>query len=119
MILAFTMYAHDGDAFFFEDRTSSIFCPACGSLLEKNFLPRNVKPRKKWDICSTYDNRKLVSERFKIWCETQLFEGVGFRQVCSQPPYYAFEPSIVLKINPRCARFENKCAACGNYESVV
>lgn len=119
MIVAYNFGGHDGDAFFFEDRESSIFCPICGTLLDKNFLPTGVRPRKKWDVCSSYENRTIVTERFKTWCEAHHFDGLVFRQVCMLPPYYVFEPSKVLRFDPRRARFDNKCKACGNYESVV
>lgn len=119
MIVAYEMSPHDGDAFFFEDRRSSIFCPVCGTLLDRTFLPTGVRPRKKWDICSTYENRTIVTAVFKDWCQAQGFEGLVFRQVNEQPPYYSFEPSIVLRVDPKCARFLNKCDACGNYESVL
>ncbi len=119
MIVAYDMSPHDGDAFFFEDRKSSIFCSVCGTLLDKAFLPSGVRPRKKWDICSTYENRVIVSERFKGWCQARHLDGLVFRQVNERPPYYVFEPSIVLEVDPRCARFEDKCSACGNFESVM
>lgn len=119
MIMAYVMYPHDGDMFFFEDRKSSIFCPRCGTLLDKSFLPRGVRPRKRWDLSSTYDRRVIVTERFKAWCEAQKFAAIVFRQTCAQPAYYTFEPSVVLNLDPRFARFEDKCAACGNYESVI
>ncbi len=119
MIVAFEFGGHDGDAFFFEDRKSPIFCPTCGTLLDKDFLPQNVRPRKKWDVCSSYDNRTIVTERFKSWCEARQFEGLVFRQVCQTPPYFVFMPSRILRYDPRRAVFDKKCAACGNYESVT
>jgi hypothetical protein len=119
MIVAYNFGGHDGDAFFFEDRKASIFCPICGTLLDRDFLPEGVRPRKKWDVCSSYENRTIVTERFKKWCESRKFDGLVFRQVCETPPYYVLEPSNVLRFDPRRARFENKCAACGNYESIV
>jgi hypothetical protein len=119
MIIAFEMNPHDGDAFFFEDRKSSIFCPTCRTLLVKDFLPTGVRPRKKWDVCSSYENRIIVTDRFKAWCEAQQFDGLRFRQVCDKPPYFVFEPSIALGVDSRCARFVNKCSVCGNYESIV
>jgi hypothetical protein len=119
MIVAYALSAHDGEAFFFEDRESRIFCPICGTLLAKDFLPRRVKPRKKWDISSTYENRTIVTEKFKVWCETQSFQAVRFRPVNEEPRYYSFEPLRVLQFDPRRARFDNRCAVCGNYESVI
>ncbi len=113
------MSAHDGDAFYFEDRKSPIFCPVCGTLLDKTFLPTGVRPRKRWDICSSYENRKIVTAVFKNWCEAHQFEGLVFRKVNEQPAYYSFEPSLVLRVDPKCARFLNKCDVCGNYESVL
>ncbi len=121
MILAYRLGAYDGHAFFFEDRRSPIFCPICGTLLEKNYLPTDIKPGKRWDVLCTYENRKLVNERFKQWCERQEFEQLRFRQVCEEPAYYLFEPLRVVNFDPIRAktRFVNKCARCGNYESVV
>jgi hypothetical protein len=115
------MRAHDGEAFFFEDRSAAIFCPICGTLLARNFLPNSVRPKKKWDICSTYENRKIVTQNFKEWCERFGFTGLQFRQVCDSPPYYHFWPSRELSFDSKRAhtQFMNRCVRCGNYESVI
>lgn len=115
MILAYEIIPYDGGAHFFEDKRMPVLCPSCTSLIVKDFLPTNVKPQKKWDICSSYDNRAIVNERFKAWCDGQGFGGIGFRKVNANPAYFVFEPTTVLRLDPRCARFSEKCPDCGNF----
>lgn len=121
MIIAYHLLIYDGVAEFFEDRRGPIFCRNCGTLLDKAYLPNGVLPRKRYDICASSDGRVLVNERFKHWCDQQSLNGLRFRKVNEQPPYYVFEPSNTIRFNAERAgtRFENKCRICSNFESVV
>jgi hypothetical protein len=121
MILAWMMSEDDGGAFFFSDRKSTIFCPICGTLLDRAYLPQGVSPRKRLDICSTYENRILVNDRFRRWCVEHITSALVFRQVNSNPAYYHLEPVEIVRFDSVRAktRFLDKCSRCGNYESVV
>lgn len=121
MIVAYRLLIYDGDADFFEDRHASIFCRNCGTLLDKSYLPTGLCPRKAYDICSTFDGRTLVNERFKVWSDKRGYEGLLYHRVNERPPYYALDLSNTVRFYSERAktRFENKCPICGNFESVV
>lgn len=121
-VIAFTFEAPDGDAHFFEEAPDSIFCSDCGSCVDRSFLPARLKPRRKsYEVSCTYDNRMIVSNRFREFCLQHDIEGAEFTPVNGIGSFYLLESNRQVKFDweRRKTRFENLCAVCGRYESIV
>lgn len=121
-VIAYSMSAPDGDGHFFEGAPSTSFCPECNSCIDQNFVPTNLKmKRKTYEVSCTYDNRMIVSQRFKDFCLQHSFEGTMFKLVNEKARLYLLESDREVSFDPERGqtRFENLCESCGQYESVV
>jgi hypothetical protein len=74
------------------------------------------------DVSSTYDNVKVVSQRFVDVCREHELPGITFHRFEGKNGAYFFlESDRVVPFDPdrRGTRFEGRCAECGNFETVV
>ena len=124
MIIGYRLSAQDNGAYFFHDYPEGVLCPACKTCLDFSWYPKTLrltgKPR--WrDISTTYDNTKIVSERFVEFCKKNKYRNIEFKNVYEKPTLYYIIVENVLNIDQDRAmlRYGAKCAACGNYEYVV
>lgn len=98
-------------------------CKACGELLEKWSEPLNgLKLRKRiYDMSSTYDGIRIVSERFRAVYSEAALSGLEFRELPNDPGFYAIRPTraVEFDVERRKTRFLKPCPNCGRFESVV
>ncbi len=121
-VIAYTMSAADGDAYFFEGAPDSVFCDNCGSCTDPTFLPTNLElKRTPYDVCSTYDGRMIVSARFRAFCRHHGFAGAQFDPVNDRGSLYLLRSNrtVAFDWERRETRFDRPCDRCGQYESVV
>jgi hypothetical protein len=118
----FTMYGHDNDISFFEDREDAKRCATCGQLLAKweEDLSTVRMPRKlKYDVSTSYDGVVVVSARFRELYEAKGMTGLQFIPLSESA--FAIQATRLVQFDAvsRGTRFVDKCDACGQYESVV
>ena len=104
MILGYSLLAQDNGAHFFDDVAEGVLCPNCGTCLDYSWHPVELCFSKKTatkDVSYTYDNRLIVSRKFKDFCINQQYPGIPFDN------------------ERRKTRFIGKCELCGGYESIV
>ncbi|APV48329.1 hypothetical protein BWI17_00695 [Betaproteobacteria bacterium GR16-43] len=122
-VVAYAVFGHDNRSYFFErDVPWGVLCPQCKSVLNAAYRPSYLPVRTGMDISATYDNVKVVSERFVELCREHALEGASFHRFEGQNgPYYFIESDRVVPFDAerRSTRFENKCHECSNFESVV
>ena len=121
-IIAYSMSAVDGDSYYFEDASASVFCPGCGSCVDDSYVPSSLRVgRPVYDACYTYDCRLIVSQKFKDFHDRHGCGPAEFRLVNRKPRWYMFRPTRVLKFDAerRGTRFMDHCSTCDQYESVV
>ena len=121
--LGFVIFGHDNRSYFFGNAPSEIFCPKCDSVIKKDsFFPSHIRVRTGLDVSATYDNRKIVSERFKNLCERERIPGIEFISVHGSGKIY-FIPVVArvaaVDFRRRKTRFEDKCEKCGQFESII
>jgi ribosomal protein S27AE len=123
MILGFVLTGHDNRAYFFGPQTpKSVFCPKCGSVLDRHYMPREIDVRTGMDLSSTYDNRDLFSERLRRLCIENNVPGIEFIPVMGRDRTYFF-PIVSRAVEYDAARkgtrFERKCTECGQHHDVL
>lgn len=124
MIIGYYLSANDNDSFFLEDEKDlhEPTCPKCGYLLDcvNYFNPFFKVKRKNYDLSYTYDQRAIVSLRFKEFCVREGYEGLSFKSFEREPCF--FQPIITREVEVdkerSKPRFENLCNLCGNFEGV-
>lgn len=124
MIIGYTISAQDNGAYFFNECSKNVLCPKCGTCTDYSWYPdkleltENIQVK---DASCTYDCRLIVSEKFKIFCSEQEYEGIYFYKVSEKPVLYYMIPGKIISFDSdrRKTRFINKCEICGGYESIV
>jgi len=114
---------YDGGGHFFdEEPPAGVVCPACGSVLDDAWRPAAIALNTTKDVCSTYDNVTVVTERFVEACRAREVPGVTFHRFSGgrNRHYYFVDASRVLECDLRDrSRFGDRCAACGQHEYIV
>jgi hypothetical protein len=114
---------YDGGGYFFDDDPPpGVLCPACDSVLDASYWPGASALNTTKDVCSTYDNMTVVTERFVEACHARSIPGVTFHRFTAGRTrhYYFVEAPRVLECDLRGrTRFEDPCEACGQYASIV
>ena len=117
-----TVSGHDNGLYFFYDRDDVRRCPACAALTrkwEEDLSVVAIDKKSHYDISYSYDGVLVVSRRFREVYEAEGMTGLEFSEL--QCGYYAVTATriVVFDAKSRQTRFENKCADCGEYESVT
>ncbi len=98
-------------------------CESCGELLDKwnESLDGLVVRKRSYDLSSTYDGIKTISERFKAFYDSAGLSGLVFHQLPNDPEFFAIRPERAVEYDAetRGTRFIKRCPQCGCYESVV
>jgi hypothetical protein len=115
---------YDGGGYFFDDDEPppGVVCPACATVLDESWWPDAIALNTTKDICSTYDNMTVVTERFVEACNARAIAGVTFHRFSGgrNRHYWFVEAARVLACQREgCTRFEDKCDTCGQYASIV
>jgi hypothetical protein len=113
----------DGDQDFYENAPASVFCPTCGSVVDKTYLPTFLKLSRKarsQDIFATYDGKTLVSERGAHFFRHAFGESCELRSINADVPIYVLTAKQVVQFDSdrRETRFSNWCLKCRSYEGV-
>lgn len=122
MIVAYALGGPDNGGHYFREAPDEVFCPDCGSVIDRDYTPRTlgrVKPI--YDVASTYDNHYIVSLKFKEFCERARIKDLDFIKVNESPLLYDLRSRLVLPFDAarRKTRFENYCRTCDQYEAVA
>jgi len=86
-----------------------------------NRIDPDIKIKTKKDISSTYDNFTIVTDQFKMFCETEKYEGLEFVTLPNSPGYYWFKIHNVIELDPQDhgIRFINYNEQCQGYEEII
>ncbi len=119
MIVAYHFAPYDGVGNYFNGKEpAGILCPECECVLDESYVPKRVSLRRPYEVASTYDNRTIVSERFKRFCRR---EGAEFILVNERRRLYFMRLHKVLRldISHSNTRFGAVCRACGQHKFIV
>ena len=77
--------------------------------------------KKKGDLFCTYDLFRIVTEKFKMFCEENKYPGLIFTPITASPGYYYFRPTGIYKLDyvRRKTKFITKRECCGSYDEVI
>jgi hypothetical protein len=124
MNVGYYLSGNDNDSFFIEDEKhlDSPTCSKCGRLLDfiNYFNPLFKLKRKTNDFSFTYDQRKIVSLKFKEFCIREGYPGLTFKEFEREPNFFHLIINNVLEVDVERSRpvFEKHCNVCNNYEGV-
>lgn len=122
MIVAYRLSPEENASYMYLGAPGPRRCPACGSVLDRNFVNQAFKlKRKVFDFSYTYDGCCIVSLRFREACERLGLDGLTFLEIDAEPKWFRLIVEKVLAFDTarRRTRFENQCAMCGKFESVA
>lgn len=123
MVVGYLLSGNDNGSFFFDQNDESLpICDQCGYVTDFDYMSPIIKLRtKKYDISSTYDNREIVSDKFKRFCLDNHYTGLIFKPLPNNSDFYLFTINNILKFDTDKAnlRYYKFCNKCGNYESVT
>lgn len=94
-------------------------CPTCNTILNRDFTnPKLRFSKSNYDVSATYDNRLIVSERFKSACEEHCIQGAMFHSLDFRPNHYHMQITPE-RIIPVCStKYElnigERCETCGH-----
>jgi hypothetical protein len=118
----FRISSQDNGLYFFRDREDVARCTVCGELLKKweeDLASVSISKAPKYDLSYSYDGVLVATRRVKELIEHEGLTGMSFRPL--QRDLFAARPNDVVAFDAkrRGTRFEEKCEACGSYESVI
>jgi hypothetical protein len=123
-VIGYYLSGDDNDSFFLDNGETPIApnCSKCGFLVDPTtyFNPFFKVKRKNLDFSFTYEQRKIVSLRFKEFCIREGYKGLVFKEFEREANYFQFLANNMIEVdversNPR---FENYCEVCGNYGGI-
>jgi len=116
------VYGRDNDRYVFRDRDDVPRCERCGGLLDKwegDQIRLDDPVSIGMDISTTYDGVVVVSPRFReVVAESDLV-GLSFLELHGGFAVLRATRRIAFDAATRRTRFEERCDACGNCESVI
>lgn len=119
----FAVSAPDCDCYYFARADTSLFCDACDSYigLAPYYPPDLIVNGRHGDFSGTYDNRLLLSLRATTFFSKARARGIEFRPVNEAQNLFVpvVHPVVEFDSESRRTRLLNRCAKCGNYESVI
>jgi hypothetical protein len=114
---------YDGGGHFFDDEPPpGVVCPACRTVLDEAWWPGAIALNTTKDVCSTYDNVTVVTERFVEACAARGISGATFHRFSGggNRHYYFVDATRVLECDLRDrSRFGQPCTACGQPDYIV
>ena len=97
-------------------------CAKYSNIYELNVVDSEFKiVGKKRNISSTYDGFKIVSQKFKAFCENQKYTGLEFIELPQEPKYYWFKVNNIVHydIEARGVKFLNYNEFCDGFEEII
>lgn len=92
------------------------YCPECDSLLDFEYIAREVRLRGSWDFASA-DGRIILSERAQKYCRQIGAAEQDFRLLDPKRRLFELWPRQILKVDVKRSepRFVEFCTRCGNF----
>lgn len=86
-----------------------------------NRIDPKIKIKTTKQISSTYDNFTIVTDRFKLFCEKEKYEGLEFVVLPRSPGFYWFKIHNVIELDPKDEgiRFINYNEECLGFEEII
>lgn len=123
MVKLHVVYGHDNDRYGFREAPGVVRCELCGEIADKWNLRRRIVVHRPdaiaMDISTTYDGAVVVSRRFRSAVDDARLTGLTFEEVGSGYAVLWVDRRVKFDAQTRMTRFENPCARCGTYESVI
>ena len=122
-VIGCSILGPDGGGLYFDYAPRGILCSQCNQCLDDSYVPSRIKATKtnRYDVWATYDNRIIVSDRFRRFCEESGFLGCTFRQIGDGKFYVLWVLNSTAHFDRDRAPLEygDECSSCGRYEFVV
>ncbi len=122
-LLGYSIDASDNDSYMNADIWGKNICD-CLDFVKNRPLHLNEKfklTKKNLDISYTYDCFLIVSDRFRIFCVSNNYQGLHFFQIRNYPKHYLFQVNNILQFDSkrRGTRFLDFNPSCNEYQEVI
>ena len=76
---------------------------------------------KELPFVSTYDEQSIVSNEFRMFCESERYTALNFGAFNDDPSHFHLQLLNEVKLDPVLSGvvYDKLCPTCGNYESVA
>jgi len=123
MIIGYRMSIYDNDStMFLSSDPNWPRCPKCGYTTDFDYVSPLFKLNNHmYDISSTYDNKDIVSLKFKEFCDRNHYKRITFKKLPNDPAFFKIEVKNIVKFDTQKAKLKygEYCAECHNYESIT
>jgi hypothetical protein len=120
---AFVLRGHDINAKFFEGAPKDMFCPRCGSCLNRSYYPStlSVQGASRYDFGYTQDLQPLFSKSLVNVINDQTGTSVAANEIRGSGGYFhlAVPETIQFDAQRRKTEFGPRCGVCGQFEWVA
>lgn len=123
-IVGYLLSAHDNGSFYLdvEKPGDAPVCTKCGFLLSPvdYFNPFFKIKRKTLDFSFTYDNRPIVSLKFKEFCIRNNYKNISFKSFEREGEFFQFfvKKTLVVDVEKSKLTYENYCDECGKWQGI-
>jgi hypothetical protein len=96
-------------------------CPSCGIRTDFEYTSPTFRLRnRKYDFSETYDGARIVSGRFKAFCEQSRYAGLRFVPLPKSRGFFHLlvDRTVPLDAERIGIKKEGFCSTCGNYREV-
>jgi len=121
MILGYVIIDPDNGENMFENALQNK-CANYSNIYDLNCINPSYQFRKKqYNISSTYEGFKIVSEKFKRFCEKEKYEGLEFVKLPKSDGFYWFKIHNIIEYDTdaRKTQFINFNKECNGYEEII
>lgn len=123
MLNALAGFASDNDSYRFADSSAVSHCHVCGYVFDRRFVDPSFRlKRRNYDCSVTYDGAFIASQRFRDLSVRIGNPNLEFQNLPNDQGFWLMTvvgASIPFDSIRRQTRFENKCASCETWESVI
>jgi len=121
MILGYVILDPDNEDYML-DKIAQNKCANYSNIYDLNFINSSYQfKKKKYNISSTYDGFKIVSEKFRQFCEREKYQGLEFVKLPKSSGFYWFKIHNIVEYDAgaRKTQFINYNKECKGYEQII
>ena len=121
MVLGYVIIDPDNEDYMFENIAQNK-CADFSNIYDLNQVSSSFQfKKKKYNISSTYEGFKIVSEKFKQFCEKEKYRGLEFVVLPKSHGFYWFKINNIVEydVDARKTQFINYNKECNGYEEII
>lgn len=121
MVKAKILLGYDNKSYMYSKPNYPHCCESCHYPTKQVVNPAFHLVKRTQDVSYTYDLYLIVSEKFKLFCETRKYKNLIFHPIEKEPRFFFCESSKIIPLDyqRREVMFIDKCELCDRYAEVI